>query len=279
MFYGRLTWAIYKIIYMKNKSNHTFAILAYKESPFFEQCILSLQKQTVASEIFISTSTPSDFVYRLANKYHIPVIVNQNCNGIASDWSFAYKNCTTRFVTLAHQDDIYLPEYVEACLAASKDFKDNLITFTDYIDSINDVNKYITLPHFIKYLLLIPFLLKRSISSFFLRKAIISFGTPIQCATVMYHKEYIGSFEFAKDLQCNLDWEAWIRLSKQKGKFIFINQKLLCHRMHKESQTYSQIKNKGRKKEERMILNHLWPPPLAKLISEIYSIGSKLYNP
>ena len=40
-------------------TNHTFAICAYKESPYLEECITSLMEQTVKSEIFIATSTPN----------------------------------------------------------------------------------------------------------------------------------------------------------------------------------------------------------------------------
>ena len=262
---------------MKKECYHAFVILAYKESPFLEQCILSLQKQTLKSEILISTSTPSKFLNSLSEKYCIPIIVNQNCNGIASDWSFAYNNCTTKFVTLAHQDDIYLPWYVEFCLAEAKKFKDSLIVFSDYIELINNKMKSISPKFFVKYFLLFPFLFKRNIGSHFLRKTILSFGTPIQCSTVMYNKEYIGSFEFSKDFQCNLDWDAWIRLSQRKGEFVFVKRKLMCHRMHEGSQTYSQIKNKRRRKEEELIFNRLWPWPLAKFLSDVYSLGAKLY--
>ena len=39
--------------------NHTFAICAYKESPFLEECILSLLDQTVPFLRSVST-TPDD---------------------------------------------------------------------------------------------------------------------------------------------------------------------------------------------------------------------------
>ena len=34
-------------------TNHTFAICAYKESPYLEECIQSLMNQTVKSDILI----------------------------------------------------------------------------------------------------------------------------------------------------------------------------------------------------------------------------------
>ena len=45
---------------------HTFVICAYKESEFLEECILSLKKQTVRSNIFIATSTPNKYIDDIA---------------------------------------------------------------------------------------------------------------------------------------------------------------------------------------------------------------------
>lgn len=36
---------------------HVFAVCAYKDSPYLEQCIRSLKAQTVPSHIIICTST------------------------------------------------------------------------------------------------------------------------------------------------------------------------------------------------------------------------------
>ena len=38
---------------------HVFAVCAYKDSPYLEQCIRSLKAQTVPSHIIICTSTPA----------------------------------------------------------------------------------------------------------------------------------------------------------------------------------------------------------------------------
>ena len=43
-------------------SDHTFVICAYKESPFLEDCILSLKKQSIRSHIILVTSTPNTLI-------------------------------------------------------------------------------------------------------------------------------------------------------------------------------------------------------------------------
>lgn len=48
------------------KKNHTFAILAYKESQYLEECIKSVMKQKDNSKVVIMTQTPNEFISKLA---------------------------------------------------------------------------------------------------------------------------------------------------------------------------------------------------------------------
>lgn len=261
---------------MKTKYEHTFAIVAYKESPYLEECISSLKKQTVTSDVFISTSTPSRFLDQISEKANIPLIVNKSNNGgIAQDWSFAYNNCKTRYVTLTHQDDLYLPEYTERCLAAAqKERGRNLLIFTDYRELSGGRNMGLNPNMFVKKVLLSAFLFKESISSSFAKRSILSFGDPIACPSVMFNKERIGYFEFLNIFCCNMDWDAWIRLSKKDGSFVYVKKRLMVHRIHNDAQTSVQIRNRIRRKEDRMIFERLWPNPVAKILSGIYYFSS-----
>lgn len=45
---------------------HTFVICAYKESQYLEECIRSLRRQTVKSNIIMVTSTPNSYISDLA---------------------------------------------------------------------------------------------------------------------------------------------------------------------------------------------------------------------
>ena len=90
-----------------NNIKHTFVICAYKDSPYLEDCIRSLKAQEIKSELILTTSTPSEYIEKLANKYDIEFIVNKDGGNIGKDWNFAYKLAKTDLVTIAHQDDIY----------------------------------------------------------------------------------------------------------------------------------------------------------------------------
>ena len=255
---------------------HTFAILAYKKSPYLNECIASLKHQNVPSELFIATSTPSAFLESMSKKYTVPLLVNNNKGGIAHDWNFAYEKCVTKYCTLAHQDDIYLPDYTRLCLAAAERAKDNLLIFPDYYELVNNKRKAWSKKLFIKRLLLLPYFLKPSIAEDWIRRATLSFGTPIQCSSVMYHKEHIGTFSFSEEYLCNLDWDAWLRLCQKKGSFVRIKKKLMFHRIHAGSESAVQIAQNVRQKEDALMFERLWPKPIAGLLSKLYAASSRI---
>ena len=113
--------------------DHTFAICAYKESEFLEECILSLVNQTVKTNIIMATSTPNDYIKNLANKYQIPLFIRNGKSDIRDDWNFAYDSADTEWVTIAHQDDRYNPAYVEEMQKKVVGVKDAIAFVSDYV--------------------------------------------------------------------------------------------------------------------------------------------------
>ena len=98
------------------EKQHTFVICAYQESEYLEECIRSLMRQTVKSEILMATSTPNPYIKKVSEKYAIPLYVNTGERGITQDWNFAYRQAKTPLVTIAHQDDVYAKNYTELVL-------------------------------------------------------------------------------------------------------------------------------------------------------------------
>ena len=96
----------------------TFAVCAYKESPYLEEAILSAKSQSIPVEIIIATSTPSDYIRGIAEKYGIPCYENPVKAGIASDWNFAISKVKTPYAAILHQDDVYFPRYAESVISA-----------------------------------------------------------------------------------------------------------------------------------------------------------------
>ena len=127
---------------MISTDKHTFTVCAYKESAYLEECVQSLINQTVKSKIIICTSTPNDHISSIAEKYGLEVFVNEGERGITGDWNFATSKCDTEYYTIAHQDDLYEPEYLEHILPALEKAKRPIIAFSEYFEIRNGEKIY-----------------------------------------------------------------------------------------------------------------------------------------
>lgn len=256
-----------------NPNKHTFVICAYKESEFLEPCIQSLLDQTLKTQILMITSTDNEYIRNMAKKYTIPLSINAK-GGIGEDWNFALdiaEEAGYEYVTLAHQDDIYLPSYAKKCLGAMT--KDSLIAFTNYQEIKNGEvipkNKNLI----IKEKLLSP--IKAFPKSKFIRNRSLSLGNGICCPAVTYHLNNLGAFRFATNFTSNLDWDAWYRIGSMDGSFCYLPEALMCHRIHENSETSNAIENDLRTQEDLKMLKRYWPAFLAKLLNKFYSKGQE----
>src|ERR1700741_1143150 len=178
-------------------STHSFAVMAYKDSPYLTDCLDSLKEQTVRSEIYISTSTPSVYIDETAKKYGIKIFTTEPGQGIAHDWNFSLSVAKTKYVTLAHQDDLYDKQYSELCVKAAEKFNDTLICFTGYDEIVGNKERSLTLMLTVKKFMNFMFMpLKKNIKSKAWKKFSQSFGTAIPCPSVMYNKEILRDFKF-----------------------------------------------------------------------------------
>ena len=110
---------------MKNTSNHTFVVLAYKESNYLEDCIKSVVNQEYKSEIVIATTTDNKFIRNIAKKYKLDVIVGKHTN-IGGDFDFAVSCGKTKLVTVAEtiiiKQRIMLNNFLEFFIYTPKNF-------------------------------------------------------------------------------------------------------------------------------------------------------------
>lgn len=251
-------------------NNHTFVICAYKEVPYLEECVESLQKQELKSEIIISTSTPNNYIKKVAKEYGVKLVINEGKGGHTEDFCFAYKQAKTKYVTLCHQDDIYLPEFSKKVVAKMEKCKNPLIAFTNYNELKNGelikTNKVLKIKHLMNF----PFRFKMVSGIKFIKKMVLAFGCPICAPTVTYNKELIKEPVIENDLKSNIDWITWIYFAGLKGNFVYVKDKLLNHRIHALSTTSLVIENQDKHKEDYMIFRKFWPDWIAKKILKIY---------
>lgn len=258
--------------------DHTFAISAYKDSPYLEKCIESLKKQTEESNIIIGTSTPSKFIENIAEKYNISLFVRDGKSNIAEDWNFAYDSCKTKLVTIAHQDDIYKEDYLKNALEMINKSRDPVIYFNNYNEIKNEIevkkNKLLS----IKRIMLIPLIPRIFHRSKWIRRRVLSFGCPILCPSVMYVRDKMPHPLFESKMRASLDWEQWEILSKIDGEFVYSSRVLTCHRIHPGSETSAAINDSDRTKEDFEMYMKFWPRFVAKLLMKFYSKSQESNN-
>lgn len=264
-------------ISMKNydKNSHTFVVCAYQESPYLEECIQSLLNQTVKTTIVIITSTPNDYIKKIADKYKLSLLINSGKKGIAADWNFAIECVQTSLVTLAHQDDVYDKDYARMMINTLNRCEHPLIAFSDYSEIRN--GKVVTTSKLlsVKRAMLMPMRLKRLWKNIGVRRMILALGNAICCPSVTLVKDNLQMPVFVNNMKSNIDWQAWETISKSEGEFVYIPVQLMKHRIHEASTTSELIEEKGRREEDLFMLRKFWPDWIASVIGWFYRSSEK----
>lgn len=258
----------------KQNSVHTFVVLAYKESAYLEDCIKSVINQTYPSRVIIATSTPNEFISKLAKKYNMRIKINHGKTGIGADFDFALQAGETDLVTIVHQDDIYDSGYSEAMVKAYQKYPDSLILFPDYYELRGDQKVEQNTLLKVKHFLLWPLRLTAGKSKFMKRMS-LRFGDPICCPAVTFNTQKVQPPLFDNEMKNDVDWHAWEVLSRRPGNFTFVDQKLMGHRIHTGSETTKNIQNNLRTKEDYQILRRFWPDFIARRIAKLDAKSEK----
>lgn len=251
--------------------DHTFVICAYKQSDYLEDCIKSIQSQSVLGKVIITTSTPNEFIRNLSEKYDIPLYINNAPSSISGDWNYGVSKVKTKYFTLGHQDDVYKKDYLKKALQYLESSGRPLIFFSNYSELRgNQELKSSTLLN-IKRFFLYPLRLSLLSNKKWIRRRILSFGNSICCPSVTFCKENLPEVIFSSKFKCNLDWLAWENISRIDGDFLYSSNILMSHRIHEESTTTELIENNVRYEEDFEMFKIFWPQWIAYLIMRGYS--------
>ncbi len=253
--------------------DHSFVVPAYGDSPYLRECLASLKAQSLpGSEIIIVSSTPSRFQRELALEFQVEYIAHSPNRGIGADWNAAVAQATRSWVTIAHQDDVYRSEFVRCTLDAGLS-SDALLVVTKYREMMDGKVRNPSLMLRIKDVLLeLGFLGRRRVRSRSAKMRILRFGCPIPCPAVTLGPRG-KNIRFREDLRLGVDWEAWIRLSRQDGSFQYVRRPLMLHRIHSGSETSAGIRGGQRAKEDGEIFRMMWPKPIAALLARVYALS------
>lgn len=250
-------------------------ICAYGENPFLEESILSVKRQTLATNAKISTSTPNAYIMNLAEKYKLPVLVNHGPGDMADNFNFAIRSAGTELVTLIHQDDVYLPDYAGEMLRCMNRAKNPVLFSSDYGEIRGDETVYSSRLLNIKKVLRIPMRLFPSARAG--KRLSLAFGDSICCPSVTYVSSVMARHGYSSGMKTNHDWKLWEELSKENGAFVYSPKALMLHRIHGESGTSLSIKDTGRSAEDYELFRRFHAAPVARLLTKLYA-GSEKSN-
>jgi len=260
-------------------SDHTFVICAYKENPYIEDTIRSLEGQSVLGNIVLSTSTPNAYLKQICGRHGIKMIVNPHPHLAGDDWNFGYDYAETPLVTLAHQDDYYEPNYLEQILSVLNNYgskrQEVSLLFSDYYEIRNgrreQENRLLRIKRAMNGILKY----KAFNKSTFVKKRVLSLGCSICCPSVTLVKQIAGKSIFDTQLKNSCDYLTWVNLAFKPGSFVYVPEKLLGHRIYEESATSKNLNEDIRRGEDEQILSMLWPKGVARLINSVYSKSEK----
>ncbi|MEZ0469285.1 glycosyltransferase family 2 protein [Luteimonas salinilitoris] len=257
---------------MKNEL-HSFVVPVYGQSPYLRECLESLRAQTLRSPIVISSSTPYEGLRALAEEFDARLVLHSPNAGIGRDWNFALSQSTTPWATVAHQDDLYLPTFAERTVAQIKASSSAVLVLTGYAELFDGQRRANSPMLLIKRILLeLGFLGRERAETVKAKRRTLWFGSPIPCPSVTLSVSRAAA-RFREDLKVNLDWEAWLRLASEEGAFAYDREILMLHRIHASSQTSAAIHDGVRSREDLMMFESIWPPPIARILARAYTFS------
>ena len=262
---------------MFDARDHTFAVCAYKENPYLESTVQSLLNQSMASSVIISTSTPNAYIETVAQKLDVPMVVNPNPHYAGDDWNYAYDAADTPLVTVAHQDDYYESGFAAAILGAANQYDaDELqVLFTDYYEIRDGERVDSNMLLAIKRMMNSPFKHAALNGSRFVKKRVLSFGNPVCCPAMTMVKRNLGPSVFDTTLRDSCDYKTLVELAFRGGRFVYVPQRLVGHRIYAGSATSKNLGEGIRQPENVEIMSMLWPPSVARAIARVYALSEK----
>lgn len=263
---------------MKRVSSHTFAVCAYKESPYLEECVQSLIGQSLETNILIATSTPCEYIKNIAEKYQIPLYIRDGASDIRDDWNFAYNQAKTEWVTIAHQDDKYDRDYVKELFRTIKQYKNPIAFVTDYMPIKKDVIGPRDINSKIRRFLRKPLKNKRFARTRFWKRAILSLGNSICCPAVTYRKQVLGESFFTSELKYNIDWDTFLKLAEYEGAMAYVEKPLTYYRVHDGATSKEFIVDNRREKDDRIMFQKFWPKWIVNIIMVFYKKAYDTYD-
>ena len=258
---------------------HVFVISAYGISPYLEECIRSLENQTVPGKLLMCTSTPSVELKALAQAHQIPLFVREGTPSLKEDWNFCAKTAAeagAELLTIAHQDDVYLPGYAENVQHAAAEDVSLIFTAAENIDAAGQKTggRAEKVKRFLRWPLRTG--LRKTKAG---RRMALAFGNTIPCPACTYSLKHCLNAEgelFTSDRKFVIDWETFADLAEREGRFAYVKTPGVQIRLHEGQETARVMQDDTRLQEELLMMRRFHTKAGAKLLMHFYRRSSDI---
>lgn len=209
--------------------NHKISIIVpcYNQGIFLDDCCDSIYKQSYENwECLIINDGSTDDTEKIALSWiakdnRFKYYYKEN-GGLSSARNLGLEMATGCFIKFLDSDDFLYPENLSKTIS-SLEYADISIT------SFNHIKNGETQPPFCQ--------LKEEFLNY---EAILlqwddTFSIPIHCG--IFKKDLFNNIRFIESIKSGEDWIMWISIYKKKPKTVFINEELVCYRLHDHSIT------------------------------------------
>ena len=211
----------------------SIVIPTYNQGKYLEKCIISCLNQTYKNyEIIIIDNNSTDSTNEILKKYEKKVVIKKidNQGVISKSRNLAHKIAKGNWIAQLDTDDYFSPEKFEKT-------KDAILnnSFDVFINSewIIDQKKNSTKVWFFG----------NDSKNFY--KDLIKYGNCLTVSGSVIRKDFLEKKNITYNENDNIktigDYDLWLRIAREGGKFFFYNKPLGFHLFHSESVTSKSI--------------------------------------
>lgn len=264
----------------KKKYRHVFSVPCYGDSPYLEELIRSLLRQSLRAHIILVSAGDSAFLRELSARFGLPLYLREGKPCLRDDWNFAYEKGAelAELVTIAHQDDLYDPDYLKAVLHAFSLYPDMSLFFCDCRTIDASGNVFSRRAEAVKRFLRLRLRNHERADRRSVKLSALRFGNGIICPSCCYRPSLCGTPLFQNSYRFIIDWDTFLRLSRRPGRFLSLEKPLLSYRVHGGAETARQIESHNREKEEEEEFRKLHGAFLAGILMLFYRRAYSAYG-
>lgn len=233
----------------------TFAIPCHDAGPHLRPLLASLLAQTRQDFDLVlvddaSTDGSAEFARELAGD-RIRIEHNATARGLAGNFARCAELAATPFVCIAHQDDVYAPDYLATMLQALEPRADAAFAHCA-ATAIDTTGRALPSPaerFKLRLLARAATCDRRGLYELLYR------GNFVCCPSVLFRTAMLRATPFAPALRFALDWDLWFRLLLAGHSFVTVERALVQYRRHDRAASRALTQDLSRFDEEFAVLD------------------------